>query len=105
MIQDILPYVYKLIVPAEIRDVLADLFTPHEEMQFNEALNLMIFFDIRLLPPSSQQSQDKTISIEEVCFEPNISKLVTFGPSKTYIRTKLQSIIRQNYQMYKRKII
>jgi hypothetical protein len=103
MVQDILPYVNKMIVPAEIRDVMADLFTPHEEIQFTQALNLMVYFDIRLLPPSATPNQ-VGVSSEEVSFDPNIVQLVTFGPGKTFIRSKLQSIIRQNYQIYKRKI-
>jgi hypothetical protein len=51
MICDILPYIKLLIAPEIIREVMPDFFNPYEKLQFATALDLMVYFDIRLLPP------------------------------------------------------
>lgn len=51
MICDVLPYVGQMISPEDIRDVMPEIFNPYEVIQFTQALDLMVFFDVRLLPP------------------------------------------------------
>ena len=59
------------------------------------AMDLMVYFDIRLLPPkavtdapanSNPFSKTSHPSLDEVHFEPSIDHLVVFGNRKSYVR-------------------
>ena len=90
MICDILPFVGQIIAPENIRDVTPELFQPHELLAFTMALDLMVLFDIRLLPASAANALETDVAR----YEPNIGQLIKYGPQKTFVRGKTQALIR-----------
>ena len=81
---DILPLVYVLIHP-EIREINIQLFTAWEKEIFLRAIELMVFFDIKLVQPKQPEGDNFLLSGPGATqsyiahFEPDIAKVVTFG--------------------------
>ena len=73
MFHDVLPFVYSMI-NLNVRDVGTQLFTDDEKRCFQQAIELMVTFDIKLSDVSPAEG------FHHAMFEPDISQLVTFGP-------------------------
>lgn len=97
--KDVLPYVFFMIHPS-VRDTNTQLFTRHEKMEFQTAIEIMVMFDIKLKDDSI--NRDAQIA----SFEPDIGSLVSFTGSRNgFMRNKTQILILQNYESVKQRML
>lgn len=48
---DILPFIFQMITPQDLNETNFEVWKDSEKQQFYAALEMMILFDMRLLPP------------------------------------------------------
>eukprot|EP00347_Sterkiella_histriomuscorum_P000515 403375550 len=103
---DILPFIYHMVHP-NIREINTQLFTKHERIAFQQAIEIMIMFDITLKPESQDSLLDLSNYNADIAqFEPDLTSLVTFkGGHKQYMRNKTQILVLQNYESIKQRML
>uniref|UniRef100_A0A7S3FX74 Uncharacterized protein n=1 Tax=Strombidium rassoulzadegani TaxID=1082188 RepID=A0A7S3FX74_9SPIT len=119
----------------EVRDIYLHLFNEAEKEQFLTALQLMVMFDIQLLNPRDQASEEFVLptqnnqSMQTPKFSPDITALVTYSKKssssaastlcasyaaklaqsnqggKKFMRLKTQILLLQNYEKVKQALL
>lgn len=74
----------------DLKDSIINLLTDTDKTQLRDVIELMVTFDVRLLPSTAENPDSPK-------FEPDIRGLTTFGTKNLPMRMSTQTLIRQSY--------